>query len=389
MTLGGVLDGITVLDHGCFITGPFAAMLLADMGARVIKIERPGTGDPFRSFETGLYGPQFRAFNRNKESIALDHAEAADRQLLDDLAAAADVFIHNFRPGVARRLGIDADRLQRLNPALIHCAITGFGEDGPDAARAAYDTVAQAASGYLSLFVGPGDTAIKGPAVADVVSGLYAAYGVLGALFERERTGRGRLVEVSMLSAMAHFASEPFQHFFERGTPPAPVHRSEISQSFAFECADGRLIAVHLSSPEKFWDGLLAAIERPDLAADARFAARAARIRNHAALQAALAPEFCRRTLPELCARLTAHDVPHAPVHRLDEVLESPQARHLGIAQRATHPSEGVVRAIANPVIFDRARPAGFAPPPVLDEHGGAIRDGVKRPADPSGGRPG
>lgn len=372
--MSGVLSGLRVIDQGCFITGPFAAMLLADMGAEVIKVERPGTGDPFRSFETGLYGPQFRAFNRNKKSIAIDLDDDADRAVLHGLVQASDVFIQNFRPGVAERLGIGAEALRARNPRLIYCAITGFGPDGPDAGKAAYDTVAQAVSGYLGLFVRPGDTAIKGPAVADVVTGLYAANGILGALAARGVHGRGALVEVSMMNAVAHFASEPYQHFFERGAPPGPVHRSEISQSFAFECADGRLLAVHLSSPEKFWQGLLRALDLTALGREAAFATRGDRIRNYAALEARLAAVFRTRPLAAWTDRLAAEDVPHAAVDRLDEVLDRPQARHLGLEQQARHPTEGMVRGIATPMRFDGAPAAPFAAPPVLDEDGAAIR---------------
>jgi crotonobetainyl-CoA:carnitine CoA-transferase CaiB-like acyl-CoA transferase len=369
-----MLQGLRVIDHGAFITGPMAAMLLADLGAEVIKVERPDGGDPFRSFEGGLYGPQFRAFNRNKASLVLDLSDAADRRRMDRLVRQADVFIQNSRPGVAERLGTDAARLMALNPRLVHCAITGFGPDGPDAGRAAYDTVAQAVSGYLGLFVAPGDTAIKGPAVADVVTGLYAAQGILAALVARGIDGRGRRVEIAMMNAMAHFASEPFQHCFARGAPPGPVHRSEISQSFAFACADRRLLAIHLSSPEKFWRGLLRALDAPDLGADPRFATRHDRIARYAELEAELARRFARLPCADWCDRLLAEDVPHAEVARLDTVLEGAQARHLCIEAQARHPTEGPYRGIASPLLFDGARGAPVTAPPRLDEQGPALR---------------
>lgn len=383
----GPLEGIRVLDFGSFITGPFAAMLLADLGAEVIKLERPGTGDPFRSFERGLYGPQFRAFNRNKKSVVVDLDREEDRRLVHRLIAGADVLVENGRPGAMARRGLDHAAVEALNPRLVYCSITGFGATGADALRPAYDTVAQAASGYLSLFVSPGDTTIKGPAVADVVTGLYAANGILAALVRRGVTGRGGLVEVSMMNAVAHFASEPFQHFFERGRSPAPAHRSHISQSFAFECADGRLIAVHLSSPEKFWTGLLAATGRTDLGADPRFATRLLRIENYDALEAELAGTFRTRPLAEWAGRLLATDVPHAPVRTLAEVLEDGQAQWIGIEARGEHPTEGVVRAIASPLLFGGTRPVAFTAPPTLDEHGPEIRARFAARADePSDG---
>jgi crotonobetainyl-CoA:carnitine CoA-transferase CaiB-like acyl-CoA transferase len=369
-----VLAGCRVIDYGSFITGPYAAVLLADLGAEVIKVERPGTGDPFRSFEEGLYGPQFLAFNRNKKSIAIDLGDEAGRAVMRQLIKHSDVLIENYRPGVMARLGFDYAAVRAINPRLVYCSITGFGPDGPYAARPAYDTVAQAASGYLSLFLSPQDTRIKGPAAADAAAGLYAAYGILGALLERHATGRGRLVEVSMLAAMAHFASEPFQHYFVRDILPEPQDRARTSQSFAFGCADGSIIAVHLSSPAKFWTGLLAAIERPDLADDPRFATRMGRIRHHKALEDVLRAVFVLRPRVDWLRRLAAADVPHAPVLNLLEVLDDPQARHLGIERRLTHPSEGVVRSIANPVVYDRERGDDMTAPPVLDEHGAEIR---------------
>jgi crotonobetainyl-CoA:carnitine CoA-transferase CaiB-like acyl-CoA transferase len=369
-----VLAGCRVIDYGSFITGPYAAVLLADLGAEVIKVERPGTGDPFRSFEEGLYGPQFLAFNRNKKSIAIDLRDEADRAVMRQLIAHSDVLIENYRPDVMARLGFDYAAARAVNPRLVYCSITGFGPDGPYAARPAYDTVAQAASGYLSLFLSPQDTRIKGPAAADAAAGLYAACGILGALLERHTTGRGRLVEVSMMAAMAHFASEPFQHYFVRGILPEPQDRARTSQSFAFGCADGSIIAIHLSSPTKFWTGLLAAIERPDLVDDPRFATRMGRIRHHKALEDVLRAVFVRRPRADWLRRLAAADVPHAPVLNLQEVLDDPQARQLGIERRLTHPSEGLVRSIANPVVYDRERGDDMTAPPVLDEHGAEIR---------------
>lgn len=378
-----MLAGCRVIDYGSFITGPYTAVLLADLGAEVIKVERPGIGDPFRSFERGLYGPQFQAFNRNKKSIVVDLNDGADRKVMEQLIAESDVLIENYRPGVMAKLGFDYAASSALNPRLVYCSISGFGPDGPYAGRPAYDTVAQAASGYLSLFLSPEEGTIKGPAAADAATGLYAAYGILGALLERERTGRGHLVEVSMMAAMAHFASEPFQHYFVRGILPEPQDRARTSQSFAFGCADGKVIAIHLSSPTKFWQGLLAALERPDLAQDRRFAERMDRVHNYKALEEVLRPVFLTRPRDEWVERLAGADVPHAPVLNLQEVLDDPQARHLGIEREVVHPVEGRVRTIANPVVFDRgARGDGIVAPPALDEHGAEIRAWLKTRRD-------
>ena len=177
-----VLADVRVLELGTFITGPAAGMMLADLGADVIKIERPGSGDPFRAFKGGLYSPHYQTYNRNKRSITLDTTDEADLAILDGLVADADVFIQNFRPGVAERLNVGAERLQALNAELIYCALTGFGESGPDVDRPCYDSVAQAASGFLGLLVNPENPRVVGPAIADAMTGIYAALGVLGAL---------------------------------------------------------------------------------------------------------------------------------------------------------------------------------------------------------------
>lgn len=369
-----VLSGCLVIDHGAFITGPYAAMLLADLGAEVIKIERPGTGDPFRNFNGGLYSAQFRAFNRNKQSLAINLEKSEDRKLLERLVSDADVYIQNFRPGVSTKLGVGPHHLMSLNPRLIYCSISGFGPDGPYAERPSYDTVAQAMSGYLSLFVNPEDPQVVGPAVADGISGLYAACGVLGALYERESTGKGRLVEVSMVEAMMNFSIEQYSHYFATDEPPSVGDRSKLAQSYALACADGKLIALHLSSPEKFWLGLVAAIDRPQLADDPRFATRMARIQNQPILLQILRPIFRQRTRLDWIERLERADVPYAPIYTLEEAILDPQVRHLGVERQLFHPTEGALRTLRRPIVYDGDR-AGIeiSPPPTLDEHGSQI----------------
>ena len=247
--MANVLRDVRVLEMGTFITGPAAGMLLADLGAEVIKIEHPQAGDPFRAFKGGLYSPHFQTYNRNKKSITLNTKQPADLAELDRLVGGADVFIQNFRPGVADRLGVDSARLQGINPGLVYCAISGFGASGPDKDRPAFDTVAQAASGFLRLLVNPEHPRVVGPAIADAITGFYAAYGILGALHERHSSGKGRVVEVSMLEAMCHFNLDDFTHYFSEGEIMGPYSRPNVSQSYVFECADGGWIALHLSSP--------------------------------------------------------------------------------------------------------------------------------------------
>jgi crotonobetainyl-CoA:carnitine CoA-transferase CaiB-like acyl-CoA transferase len=369
-----VLQGLKVVEQGTFITGPACGMLLGDLGADVIKVEQPGTGDPFRAFKNGLYSPHFQTYNRNKRSIALDPKNADDRAVLDALVEDADVYIQNFRPGVADKLGVGAERLRKLNPKLVYCSISGFGSSGPAAHRPAYDTVAQAASGFLGLLVNPANPRVVGPAIADALTGFYAAYGVLGALFERSRTGAGRTVEVSMLEAMAHFNLDAFTHYFQVDEVMGPYSRPRVSQSYVLECGDGKWIALHMSSPEKFWQGLANAIEQPDLFADARFATRDARIEHQEALIALLGERFRKRTRADWCERLERLDVPHAPMYDTSEALVDPQAVHLQLTAQAEHPVMGLFRTVRSPVSFDGERALDVRPPPMLGEHGDEIR---------------
>jgi crotonobetainyl-CoA:carnitine CoA-transferase CaiB-like acyl-CoA transferase len=369
-----VLEGVRVVEMGTFITGPAAAMFLGDMGADVVKIERPETGDPFRAFKGGLYSPHFQTYKRNKRSVTLDTRQADDLDVLDRLVAGADIFIQNFRPGVADELNVGAARLQKLNPALIYVGISGFGPDGPDAERPAYDTVAQAASGWLRLLINPANPRVVGPAIADSMTGFYAAFGALGALYERQRTGRGRRIDVSMLEAMCHFNLDDFTHYFQAGEVMGPYSRPSVSQSYVFECADGKWIALHMSSPLKFWEGLADAIGKPDLFQDPRFADRPARIAHQEDLIALMAPIFKTRPRGEWCAMLADREVPHAPVYDSTEALEDRQAKHLGIAVEAEHPTMGRFRTVRFPVNFDGQRLSEVSAPPTLGEHSEQVR---------------
>lgn len=375
-----VLKGLRVVEHGTFITGPAAAMVLADMGAEVVKVELPGTGDPFRAFKGGLYSPHYQTYNRNKHSVALDTRKDADRETFDKLIEGADVYIQNFRPGFAEQIHAGEARLRALNERLVYCAISGFGQDGPAASRPSYDTVAQAASGYLRLLVNPANPRVVGPAIADAMTGYYAAFGILGALFERQATGHGRKVEVSMFEAMAHFNLDAFTHLFSVGEVMGPYSRPSVSQSYVLECACGGWIALHMSSPEKFWQGLAHAMERPDIFEDERFASRPGRIAHQDALIEVLGEIFKRRTRDDWCARLVAQDVPHAPMYRTDEVPDDPQAQHLQLFVDTHHPVMGPSRTVRSPLSFDGERSLDVRPPPTLGEHNARYAGGW--PAD-------
>ncbi len=375
--MGGVLNGIRVVEQGTFITGPCAGMMLADLGADVIKVESP-EGDPYRSYQGDHYSPHFQAYNRNKRSIALDLKKPEERGLFDGLVREADVFIQNFRPGTAARLGAGSDRLSEINPRLIYASISGFGSTGPYVERPSYDSVAQALSGFLSVVVDSSRPRFLGPALADAITGIYAAYGVLGALVQRGRSGQGALVEVSMLEAMAHFAVEPFAAFFALDSVPTSSDRPRLAQAYILHTADKRLIAIHLSSLEKFWSGLVAAIGAPELASDERFRLRQGRIDNYDALNAELDQRFSRHNLAHWIERLGRHDVPYAPINTIDEVVHDPQVEHLGLIVPVA-PAHGADRAVRPPVQFGGVRARAVRAAPLLNEHGDSIRGAIAR----------
>lgn len=362
-----VLDGVRVLDLGNFITAPYAAMLLAEMGADVIKIERPGTGDPFRAFNGGLYSTHFQAHNRNKRSVTLDYAKPGAAKAFNALLATADVLLLNMRPGVESKMGVAFEQLEPRFPRLVHCAITGYGSSGPYADRPAYDNVGQTLSGWLSMFHQGSDARVPGPAVSDALTGMFAAMGILGALVERARTGRGCKVEVSMLEATVAFATEPLGKMFATGQPVPFYSRAASSQSFLVTCSDGLRIGLHLSSPQKFWDGLLRAISREDL--QAIFPDRAARVARYDQLALELERTFAAKQREHWMPLLEKHDVPFAPERRLEDLVHDPQVQHLQMFYQAEHPRYGSVTAAHRPVRYDGDHHSNFLPPPELGEH--------------------
>ena len=369
-----LLDGIKIVESTTIITGSLAGCLLGDLGASIVKVEHPKGGDPFRVFRGDDYSPHFRAYNRNKESVALDLRSDQGRAIYLKLAGEADILIENFRPGVMDRLGLGLDVLRETNPRLIFCSITGFGADGPYKDRPAYDAVAQGLSGITSMFLGEDDSQLTGPTIADNLTGYNACYGVLGALFERERTGRARRVEVNMMESAIAFIPDPFLNAQLAGVEPGPLMRVSASQSYAVRCADGKALSIHMSSQEKFWQAMQRAFDRTDLGTDPRFDDRIKRIDNYLEL----AQEFQKTAVTQphdyWAERMAAEDVPFAPVNSLPEVYDDPQVRHLGTFTDITHPERGTYTGIRRPVSFDGSRddqPLGA--PPDFNEQGEAI----------------
>ena len=361
------LDGIVVLETASFVSGPYVGQLLADLGADVLKIENPKGGDPFRGADG--YSSEFQAYNPHKRSVALDITKPAGADVLRRLIGKADVLVHNFRPGVMERLGFGWENVTALNERLIYCSLTGFGQDGPYQHRPAYDSVAGGLSGFLSQYVSAAHPQIVGPAVSDAITGLYASYGVLGALVERGRTGRGARVDVTMVEAMIAFLRQPYASFFASGVTPSPLERPAFSTCFALVCADDKLLAIHVSSPQKFWEALLSVIPDCELGGDPRFDSRAKRIENFVALTEALSGPFRRKTRAEWMVLLDAADVPFAPVNDFAEVMADPQIRHLGTFAQYAHAQRGTVNVIQPPTLIDGRRPVEGKAPPTRGEH--------------------
>jgi crotonobetainyl-CoA:carnitine CoA-transferase CaiB-like acyl-CoA transferase len=375
----GVLNGVRIVEQGTFITGPCAGMMLGDLGADVIKVESMGTGDPYRSFKNGFYSAHFQAYNRNKRGISLDMKREADRGLFYDMIRQADVYVQNFRPGAAARLGADAKTLQSINPRLVYCSISGFGPDGPYAKRPVYDSVAQATSGFLGVAIDPDEPRFIGPALADAITGIYAALGIAGALVERSRTGKGRLIEISMLEAMMHFSVEPFTGYFALGEIPKGTDRPRLAQAFIVRCADGRLFAFHLSSLDKFWDALIEATGARHLAVDPRFSVRLRRIDNYRELSEALGVIFAAHDRDYWVARFAGFDVPFGPVNSIPEAVEDPQVAHLGMIVPVEERNEGARHSVRPAFTFDGERATGVDAAPTIDEDGQAIREALAR----------
>lgn len=363
------LSGVKIVELTAMITGPLAGTLLADLGAEVIKVENPEGGDPFRTFRGGNYSPYFCTYNRNKKGITLNLKGERGKEAFLRLIEEADVLIVNFRSGVMERLGLGAANLLAINPGLILCAITGFGESGPYADRPAYDAVGQALSGISSLFLGP-EAQITGPSIADNLTGMFASYAILGALFDRERSGKGRTIQINMLESTMAFIGDPFANYTMAGIKPDPLMRVRASQSYALRCADGSLLAVHMSSPQKFWIGLLTALDRLDLNSDPRFAERASRLENYEQLNVELNKTTKTQARDYWIERLVAHDVPHAPILTLPEVMEDPQVEHLESFVEVRHPKHGPQKMIRRPVRYDGQRDdQPLRPAPDLGEH--------------------
>lgn len=373
------LEGIRVLDISQVMAGPFCCMLLADMGADVIKIEPPGTGDSTRQSMgfrlKGVDSPGFLALNRNKRSIALDLKSDADREVLYALVKTADVLIENARPGVAGRLGMDYATLRAINPRLIYASISGFGQTGPWSQRPGFDLIAQAVSGVLSSNGLPGmEPAKNSIPVADLGAGLFTVYAVLSAVIGRQNSGEGQYVDASLFEAALALSVWETTELWGTGKAPAPIgSANRMSAPYqAVEASDGWFVIG--AANQGLWLKLLKALGREELQLDERFSTNAARIANRLVLIESMGPTFAGRTRQEWIDALLAAGVPAAPILDYAEAVVSEQAVAREMVQMVPHPVEGEFKALGFPVKLSATPQQMRLPPPLLDEHGDDIR---------------
>lgn len=366
----GALSDITIVECSTFVTGPYASQLLANLGARVIKIEPPPNGDPYRYFAPDpFFSPNFAHLNRNKESVVVNLKKGKGKEICIELIKGADVFVENFRPGTAQHLGLGYEALRSINHRLVYCSITAFGQTGPYASKPGFDTLGQATSGLLSLLIDPDQPKVMGIALSDYVTGLSASHGILAALLARQKTGEGLRVETSLLQATLSFVGETAAGYLRTGQVPTRLARVKNAQAFAFLTQDRLPLVVHCSVPEKFWIALLKAVDRMDLAGDERFKTRDNRRKNYEKLHAELSPVFSGRPRSEWLQRLDENDVPAGPLYNVGEVLSDPQTRHLGLIERIDHPVAGKLEFVGPPVNLVGLPKQEASPPPLLGEH--------------------
>ena len=364
------LTGITIIECATFVTGPYAAALLGALGARVIKIESPPGGDPYRYFASDpVFSPNFAHLNRNKESLVLDLKAKAGHEICAALIKEADVFIENSRPGVAERLGLAYEALHSRNRRLVYCSISAFGQTGPYKDKPGFDTLGQAMSGLLSVLTDRDQPQVMGIALSDYVTGISAAYGILGALMGREKSGEGCRVDTSLLQATLSFIGETAAGYLRTGSIPDRMARVKNAHAFAFVTKDGLPLVVHCSVPEKFWLAFLKALDRLNLANDARFKSRAARQQHYEELETELAQVFATRNRSEWLDRLEKNDVPAGALYNMAEVLADEQVRHLALVEELELKKAGKMKFVGGPVTFTGLDKEKETAPPLLGEH--------------------
>jgi formyl-CoA transferase/CoA:oxalate CoA-transferase len=377
----GLFDGVRVLDLSRMLAGPYGSMLLGDLGAEVIKIEEPAGGDPMRSMGPPFLDGEsayFLAINRNKKSVALDLERPEGREVFLDLCRVSDVVWENFRPGVMARLGCAPEALRALNPRLVVCSISAFGQGGPYRDWPAFDLALQAMGGGMSITGEEGRPPVRmGLPMGDLAGGMFGALAVAGALFRRAQTGDGTHFDLSLLDCQVSLLTYVAQYFWADGRVPGPVgsgHPSVVPYQ-AFATRDGFLVVAVFA--EKFWSGFCRAIARPELVADPRFDSNRERVENRAALIPLLEAVLRERSTAEWLGRLQKEGVPAAPIQRVDDVLRDPQVRERKMVVDLEHPKLGTLKTLGTPIRAAGGAAFRPAPPPALGEHTDAVLGGL------------
>jgi crotonobetainyl-CoA:carnitine CoA-transferase CaiB-like acyl-CoA transferase len=375
------LEGLKVVDLTRVVAGPFCTMMLGDMGAEVLKIEEPKHGDDSRAWAPfiGGTGSFFLALNRSKKSVALDLKTAEGADVLRRLIESADVLIENFRPGSLAELGFDYATAAALNPRLIYCSISGYGQTGPSSQLPGYDAVLQGEAGIMDMTGFPGGEPTRvGVAITDYLAGLYATQGILLALNERHTSGLGQHVDISLFEAMLSVMRLPMSVLMATGVTPTRVGNDHlnIAPYQPLRAKDG-LIIVAVANPA-LWIRFCEAMERPDWRHDPRFATNTDRVAHRDALKQAIEEAFADVTVDELTRRFQAKNVPCGRVRSMSEALEHPQVAPRGILLEQQHPQIGPIETLA-PVVRLSRTPAGVTlPPPALGEHTREILEGLR-----------
>jgi crotonobetainyl-CoA:carnitine CoA-transferase CaiB-like acyl-CoA transferase len=367
-----MLDGFRVLDLSRVIAGPYCAMMLADLGADVVKVERPGRGDDMRYLGEGKDGMSlgFATINRNKRAIAVDLQHPEGLKIVVELARRADVVLENFVPGVAERLGLGYTALSAANPAVVYASVSGFGQDGPYAGRPGYNTIAMGMSGLMALTGQPGDPPTRpGGSISDVAASYIAFGAVCAALVQRFRTGRGERLDVSLLASSVALLPDPSAHYFASGVAPKRVgnRNPNVTPAEAFEAADG-FINVVILNPDQYAK-LCRVLGDETLVTDPRFATNEARIAHHPEFKARVERALSTRTVAEWVERMIAAGIAAGPIYEFDQVFDDAQIRHMGMVRDVEQPGLGAVRMLGFPFAVGGARPPVRRPAPRLGQH--------------------